>query len=282
SVFLPLTRLETLSFYGDPDSVEPLRALSALTSLRVNNEVIKSFALPSRADRMLWKAAEDADKKGIERALAMGASLASRGEHGQTALAMAADSHDVELCEWLVERGADPWASNHLDLESYPIGAFAEEDVERLERAAKKAGIEPPGNEPAGILEADHTAVANAASFDDPEGIDLELDDGESLAAKWPADVRVQMETPKKDDRLMDLHRLGYRAFIVSEALAEVLRGKIGVELLPITILDHAKKPRSERYWVLNPLAVDCLIADQAFASYNLIDDSKISEIAAM
>jgi hypothetical protein len=90
------------------------------------------------------------------------------------------------------------------------------------------------------------------------------------------------MQAPKRDNQLFDIHKVGYHAFAVSDKLAAVLRSQPGVELLPVTVVDHNGKLRAERYWLLNPLAVDCLDVARSQPSYNLIDDSSISDLGAL
>ncbi len=275
-VFLPLQNLERLGFYGDPDSIEILRKLPKLERLTINNDVIKSFQWPSRADRDLWKAAEKADKKGIEKALAAGASLMSRGDHGSTALTMVAQEHDVGLCTFLIAKGADPWAGSHG--ESNAMYFFGDEEKAKLEAAAAKAGIVHPDKD--AYRELSVARMPSCATFESPE-TDLELDDGESIAAKWPAGIAVKMEAPKKDNKLYDMLRVKYDNAVVSEALAAVLRGDPNIELLPVTLVDHAGKPRPEKYFYLNPLAVDCLAIEKCFPQWNHIDPDSASEVAA-
>ena len=278
-VFLKLQRCELLAFHGDPDSIEVLRQLPTLGRLSINTEVIKNFAWPSRADRDLWKAAEAADKKGVDKALAAGANLHSRGKHGETALMMVAGNHDVDLCKHLIAKGADPWAGCQLDANDI-FYCFGDDDKATLEKAAAKAGIPHPENDPYRLLETER--MPKGATFVKHSEIDLELDDGEPVANNWPADARLIMESPKKDNKLYDFTRLKYRTPLVSEAMAEVLRGLPNVELLPVTILDHAKKVRPEKYFILNPLAKHCLVVENCFPSWNHIDPDSASEVAAL
>ncbi|HEX7703835.1 MAG TPA: hypothetical protein VF403_24005, partial [Kofleriaceae bacterium] len=112
AVFLDFPRLERLGFYGDPESIEPLRAVKKLT-LTINNDVIKDFEWPSRATRDYLRAAEKGDKKAVEKALKAGADKHARGDFGRNAVDLAGD-HPA-LAKWLVEQGVDPWAGTHGD-----------------------------------------------------------------------------------------------------------------------------------------------------------------------
>jgi hypothetical protein len=278
-LFLELERVTHLGFYGDPDSIEILRKLPKLERLTINNDVIKDFKWPSRADRDLWKAAEAADRKGIEKALAAGASLASRGDHGKSAITLVAMEHDYKLLEWLISKGADPWVGTNGDARDifYFCGG---DEAEKLAKHAVKCGIPHPENDPFRELEIER--MPNGASFEDPDVGDLELDDGVSLVDKWPANVKAKMEAPKRDNKLYDIMRLGYDKPLVSERIAEVLRAVPNVELLPVTIVDHANKVRPEKYYLLNPLAKDCLVIEKCFPQWNHIDPDSASHVAAL
>jgi hypothetical protein len=273
--FLELPRLTRLSFYGDPDSIEPLRKLSKLERLTINNDVIKDFAWPSRADRDLLKAAEAGDAKGIEKALKAGASITARGEHGSSVLSLLG-SDNAALAISLVKRGADPWATDHHD-SSPPIESF---DRKKIEAAAKAAKIPHPDEGPWRVLKVMRTQ--GGAHFDRPEGeLHLDFDDGVSIKNKWPATVTYAMQAPKKESKLADMMRAHYSCALVSEALAAVLREDTNAELLPVTIVDHAKKKRPEKYFFLNPLLVDCLDVANCYPDWNHIDPESISEASA-
>jgi tetratricopeptide (TPR) repeat protein len=271
-----LTHLQRLGFYGTPESIAPLRALAKLERLTINNNVIKGFAWPTPAERALWAAAEDGDKKGIEQALAAGASVRARGDDGEDALQKVAQNHDVDLCVWLIGKGADPWAGCHG--ESSCMYFFGDEEKAIFADAAVKAGIPHPEQDPWRELSVGREP--KCANFVAPK-LELELDDGESIAAKWPKEVKIEMEPPKKDDKLYDVLRVGYDNAIVSEKVAAVLRGDPNIELLPVVLVDHAKKARSEKYFFLNPLAIDCLVIEECFPQWNHIDEESASEIAA-
>ena len=276
-LFAPLKRLTRLSFYGDPDSLEPLRSLlPKLDDLTVNNDVVKNFAWPSRADRALWKAAEEGDRKGIEKALKAGASLSSRGDFGKAAIHHVAMTHDVELCAWLIAQGADPWAGSHGDSPGI-FGLFAPDDKATLEAATKKAGVRHPDEDP--WRELSVRPMPRAATFENTGKMSIDI--GEPMLAKWPKDVELAMRAPKKEDKIYDLCRLRFGDIIVSERVAELVRGD-NVELLPVTLVDHAKKRRPERFFLLNPLEIDCLVVDKCYPHWNHINRDAITDYAAL
>jgi len=275
---LRLANVKSLAFYGAPTSIEPLRALTKLAKLSINNDVIKHFAWPSPANRALWAAVEAGDRDAIDRALADGAEINARGEHGQPAVTMAAFKHDQELVLHLISKGADPWA-----------GSFGEGDVfyfcgdeAKFSEAAVRAGIKHIDEEPYRILAVQREAKCTSVKPADT-GLGLDFDDGVRLAATWPAGMKLQMQPPKKDNKLYPMTRALYDCAIVDESIAELLRehGET-CELLPVTVVDHDGKARPEHYWFLNPIAIDCLDIAKCHPQWNHIDDDSASEVAAM
>jgi hypothetical protein len=55
-----------------------------------------------------------------------------------------------------------------------------------------------------------------------------------------------------------------------------VLRKLPNLELLPVTLLDHAKKRRPEKYFLLNPLAKRCLVIDKCFPKWKTVGESAV------
>ena len=288
-VFLPLRRVETLSFHTEAEDIAALKLLPALKSLRVNDRVVKDFRVPSRADRALWAAAEEGDRAAIEAALEAGASLAARDDMGQTALGLAAGTHDVELCTWLIERGADPWAGSYLDSNEGIFGYFTDDERPIFEAAAAKAGLRHIRDEPWRIIRASREArgatlsrlARPLAHFPVPSSDVHGARGGRASDGELAAEMTVQMEPPKRDNRLCDVHAVG-DDLLVGERVAQELRTLAGVELLPVTVLDHAKQPCGDRYYVVKPTTIDCLNIERCLPQWNLIDDSSFDEIAAI
>jgi hypothetical protein len=282
-LLLKLERVQRLGFYGDPDSIDVLRKLPKLASLTINNKVIKNFAWPSRANRDLWKAAEAADKKGIDKALVAGADIHSRGEHAQTALMMVAGSHDHDLMKHLIKKGADPWAGCELDARDIFYFMGDDDKMAELTKLALAAGVKHPDDEP--YRELSLQRMANGASFvahANIEADDLDLEKGNSYAATWSPDATLIMEPPKKDNKLHDFMRLKYDVPVVSERVAALLRGLPNVELLAVKLLDHAKKPRPETFYILNPLVKSCLEIEKCHPAWNHIDPESASGVGAL
>ena len=281
--FLRLTNARRISFYGDPASLEPLRALTKLERLTINNTVIKNFAWPSRAQRDLWAAAKAGDRKGCEAALAAGAEIDMHShDWGKTAFHMVpfGDDHRA-LAMWLVEQGADPYAGNHGDGDNYQVAWWPEDLNKRVVAAMKKFGHPPIEDSP--WREFEPGRASRCATFDSPDFTieDKGFDDGDSLVAEWPKNVKLQMAPPKKDDKIYDVMRVKYDEAVVSEKVAEVLRSDPNIELLPVTLLRHDKKPVPGTWYFVNPLAKDCLIPEKCHFQWNHIDPDSASALCS-
>jgi hypothetical protein len=270
TIFLDFPNLESLSFDGDPDSIEPLRALNKLERLSINNDVIKNFEWPSRATREFWKACEAGDQKAVEKALKAGADLHSRGRSGSNAFDLARTNPALQT--WLVAKGVDPWAGSEFD------------DGTRLGQAdttyaaeANKAGIPHPDQDPWRELGSGGAPGSATFEFQSKDS----LDDGISLKGKFPKTAKLKMAAPKRDNKLHDLHSIGYHSgLVVSERLAKLLEGP-NVEIFPVTIVDHAGKVRPEKYFFVNPLAIKAMVIEKCFPSWNHIDPESMSGAAA-
>jgi hypothetical protein len=286
--FLPLTKLVDLRFHGQPESIEALRTLPLGNDrdehLEINGNMIVDLAWPRSIDRQLWRAAAKRDREGIDKALAAGAAIMSRDEDGRHALLMLEpySKNHIGLWQHLIAKGADPWAGSHrvngliAVLREALSTQDAREVVPELEAAAQRAGIPHPDGDPYRELALGRTS-SNAAHFKPLEDLAY-FHAGQSLAAKWPADHRCVMQPPKREHTLYDVVRAGYDEMLVSEKVAEHLRGDPNIELLPVTLLDHAKKVTAT-YYYLNPLVIDCLVIDKCFPRWS--DPGSADELAA-
>lgn len=281
AIFTRFTELTRLEFYGDPDSLEPLRALTKLARLKVNGRHVQRFAWPSRAQRALWVAAQRGDREAIARALAEGADMHARSsDHGRGAIHYATDGHRADLVCWLIERGADPWSGSHLERGSGVLQYFGDSDTKKILAAAEKAGVRPIESEP--FRSFSYQRVVRGASFESPRlSLSAAIDDGKPLLHEWPSDVVLTMSKPKSDNKLADVMGIGYSDLVVSERVAELLRGDGHIELLPVTLARHDGSKVDGTYYIPNPPSRDCLVVDRCYPSWNIIDDESIDEIAA-
>lgn len=98
-----------------------------------------------------------------------------------------------------------------------------------------------------------------------------ELDYGEPLAARWPADSYSRMDPDRpKDLQLADSVRCPY-ARTVSARLRAALEaaGGTGLEFLPLTILNHKGRVAARDYWIVNPpYTIDCIDLDASNARW--------------
>jgi len=89
------------------------------------------------------------------------------------------------------------------------------------------------------------------------------------------------MQKPKSSSKLAPVMCALYDEMIVDETAAAVLRSEPNVELLPVTLVDHAGKKVPARHYFVNPLAKDCLVIDRCFPKWNHIDRESMSEQSA-
>ncbi|MFO0558953.1 MAG: hypothetical protein U0269_13120 [Polyangiales bacterium] len=276
--FAALEALEYLSLRGEPDDLEPLRALRNLRTLKIEGYDVFDLQWPSKAQRSLWTALAERDLAAVDAALASGASLKARTLDGTPPIAhvcLSAYGQPVrvfEFCKALVERGADPFASpwtssvaapyadvfeaiqDHATMSKY----FDDGEREAMIAAMKKASIAHPDESPWRRLLAG--GAASAAWIDCPEAIEARAARrSQPWASDWDTPTFVMRDG--RSQSLYDLHEVVFGGgFIVSNALADALKASVSsVELLPIKLLDPKKKPRKERYFYLHPEAVECL-----------------------
>jgi hypothetical protein len=63
--------------------------------------------------------------------------------------------------------------------------------------------------------------------------------------------------------------------------VADLLRDEPAVELLPVRLLDHAKKARPETYYVINVLALDALDLERCYPGWSHIIPTRASDLGA-
>ena len=104
-----------------------------------------------------------------------------------------------------------------------------------------------------------HVRIKNNVVLDKFMGFnaDWKITTGVSVIADWPDDARLRMNPERSDDTILtdDLRNLE-SMIVASGRLAEVLRkeGFDELELLPVTIINHKKKPIKEPYFIIHPL----------------------------
>ncbi len=188
--------------------------------------------------------------------------------------------HDTKLQLWLIEQGADPWATDCHDSRAW----FEETLVPAVEAAAKAAGIVAPETSPWRVLEAKREH--RGASFDSVRNVEyLDLGKGKRFLTPrnaWPKNARYDFAGNKADDKLFDGHQT-HDGFIVSERVRTWLDAQQvpGLELLPVALRDRNNKARGT-YWALNPLPQDCLDTRRAHAHWNHIAPESISDYSVL
>ncbi len=225
TVFAHLQALTRLTFFGDPETLEPQRSLPQLERVTLNGRVIRHLRLPpTRKNKALFGAIAKDDRAGIAAALAAGADIRGKNDDGDNVLfyaQLSADDlddevkpdllkHLVELARRIVLRGNNDGNT----IASY-IGqeAFAE-----LEAIYSARGGAPPGS-PFRRLEPHRQG--RPASFGQidglPDGMAIETDEPLPVL---PKEAFVAMRTDyggyKKETELRDYHETQYSAPIVS------------------------------------------------------------------
>ncbi len=289
----PLARLIELTrlvFHGKPTTLEPLRSLSKLEKLMINDSIIKNLELPNRSNQPLFDAVKAGDLEAIKRALAAGADVNSKNdEFGSSPLHLAVMNHDVDgerrlaIALLLIEHGGNPYAQDMDDSDVFKYSGSAKGAA--LKAAFVKRGGVAPGEGP--FLISAQARTKGAVSLDSVKGYsdDHLFDKGVPLLAEYPAGaVTSKMRTDypghKKDTLLCDYHERHGIPFISGKLKAFLVeRGVSHVEYLPLSILDHSDKVVSEDYFIVNPLARDCLDRKQSQPTYNLIDESRIMTV---
>jgi hypothetical protein len=115
-----------------------------------------------------------------------------------------------------------------------------------------------------------------------PRGVadDYQLSRGVTRAADWPEGVTSAMnEDYPKDIELAD-NLYGTNLIIVSGRLRNLVLadGVVGVEFLPVTILNHKNRIASADYFIVNPVGVvDCIDLEASEVKFNLIKKDLIS-----
>jgi len=121
-------------------------------------------------------------------------------------------------------------------------------------------------------------------SLEDLDGIDdsFELKRGISRAEGFPKDASFNMNRKKKKSKKLS-DNIGNvdGLLVVSKKLKEFIAEKEprDVEYLPVTIMDHKKKPINEEYFIVNPYKlIQCINTDETKnIVWNAIDPELIS-----
>lgn len=128
-----------------------------------------------------------------------------------------------------------------------------------------------------------NASVENAVMIDDVRGIPdpWELNEGVSRAEGFPDDAVCIMDPDRPHDTLLvDNLRNTDRLVLASTRLKEFLESRAlsKVEYLPVTVLDHKKRPAAGgNYWIVHPLdPIDCLNDEECGAKFSAIDKTKI------
>ena len=116
----------------------------------------------------------------------------------------------------------------------------------------------------------------------EPKGMKdgFELSEGVPRQKGWPDRVVCAMNPEFAKDLELADNMFGTSLVIISKKLRDVLtdNGVIGVEFLPVQVMDHKKKLASADYFILNPPSlVDCIDIDASQVKFSPLDPETIS-----
>jgi hypothetical protein len=131
--------------------------------------------------------------------------------------------------------------------------------------------------------EPDAAHFSSIQNYDD----DFQLSECVSLKATFPAEAEVRMDPDYPSDiELVESLYAGRAELIVNAAVCQLFEraGVRNIELLPIKVINHKKKPVKDAYFVVNILSqVDCIdLAKSAGIEWNSIDPTMMDSIQTM
>jgi len=130
-----------------------------------------------------------------------------------------------------------------------------------------------------------HIRIKNNVTLDKFMGFDPDwkITQGVSVVEEFPDDVRFRMHPERPNDTVLtdDLRNL-QNMIVGSDRLAEFLRsqGFDDLELLPVSIINHKKKPIKERYFIIHPLnPISCIDKARSKIEMSPIAPANIAEV---
>jgi len=282
--FEKLINLERIDLYGDLENLDILKNLKSLKNLTYNGKVNKNFKIPSKLIEPFIEAAENGNLEEIKEFLKKGVDINAKVDC-ESALYKAISGHYDEIALFLVQQGANIYSQ--VTDERYPISKDCNPILfEKLEKEFIKCGGVKKESLFCIIEKKMERNIAQLSYLANVES-DYKLRDGESLKNDFPADAFFPMRKDypgfKKDTALRD-------CFIVSHLLVGNTKVKnyfesnkiSNVEILPVKIKNHAEEFITEEYFIINPLAVDCLDVDKSEPKYNHICPDDIDEVQSI
>lgn len=107
-----------------------------------------------------------------------------------------------------------------------------------------------------------------------------DLAQGRPREAGFPRDAAFHMDPSHPKDKKVGDCLLNLEGLLVVSDRAKTFleqRHVQDVELLPVTIFDHKKRPLESSFWIVNPLRIiDCIDTSQSTITWNKIDPQSI------
>jgi hypothetical protein len=127
--------------------------------------------------------------------------------------------------------------------------------------------------------------INNYVVLETLHGVDklYEVKRGIPRAASFPADARYTMHPDWPTNTVLTDNLINTDALVVASArLADFLRarGVTHTEYLPVTILNHKKRPTGKDYFIVNPVEpVDCLDVAKSGVTWSLFDGTIVDSV---
>lgn len=131
----------------------------------------------------------------------------------------------------------------------------------------------------------EHKIIPNACSLEELLGVEkqYQLKEGFPRAATFPKDAVFPMHPDRPHDTILldNLYNTD-NLIVVSRRLKEFLEARplVKVEYLPVTILNHKKKPASRDYFIIHPVDLpQCLDIAKSGVTWGIVDKERVDEV---
>jgi predicted DNA-binding WGR domain protein len=282
--FEKLINLEEIDLYGDLENLDTLKNLKSLKTITYNGKVNKNFKVPSKLSKPFIRAAYDGNLDEVKEFLKKGVDINVKVDY-ETALYKAIYGNHDEIALFLVQQGANIYA--RVTDERYPISQECNPELwEKLVKEFKKRGGVKKENHFCIIEEKIERNIAQLSYLVNVEST-YRLTNGVSVKDGFSVDAFFPMRTDypgfKKDTTLTDCFITGH-ILIGNTKVKNYFESKkiLNIEILPVKIKNHAGEFIKEEYFIINPLAVDCLDVEKSEPEYNHISPDDIDKVQSI
>ena len=282
--FTKFSKPRRIDFYGDVESLDVFKNMKSLDRLTYNGKVNKDFKVPSKLPQIFIDAAATGNLEKVKECLQKGIDVNVKVEYGATALEKAIIKDHSELALYLIHNGADIFTRNSWG--RTPLDYCNQEDLKAFEKEFhKNGGVKTESKfriwKEAGGNKACHLDYLKNVKDE------YELADGLSRKKDFPQDAFFPMRKDypgyKKDTLLADCFLAG-GLLVANEKVKNFFEENAikNIEIMPVKINDHNGNFIQEEYFIINPLAQDCLDVEKSGPVYNRIDPESITSVNAL